>query len=205
MKLLIAEDCRSLAESLERLMGAMGHQVTVAYDGVQALGYLQKEDYDLLLAETQLPRLSLDKVLEKASKAVPTLAMTGEVNDKAARAALTLPKPISAATLLSAVETIAHLSERSQGGYLLDYRSGEVRHEGQSVLLGLPQLVALERLLEGDALPAEEVVDLPFAKQTAGTAYRLMVDLNDRLQTTSWGLEVRATDKGYKLYDQQTA
>jgi len=56
MRILIAEDKRSLAGHLGRSLECEGHTVTLAYDGEQALRLGKTNNYDLMLLDVMLPR-----------------------------------------------------------------------------------------------------------------------------------------------------
>ena len=58
MKLLIIEDERSLADSLEALLQTKGFETQAVYDGKNGLAYAELDIYDLVILDVTLPELS---------------------------------------------------------------------------------------------------------------------------------------------------
>ena len=65
MQVLIAEDKRSLAGHLGRALEGEGYQVTLAYDGEEALRLGRTDRYDLLILDIMLPRVDGFTVIRK--------------------------------------------------------------------------------------------------------------------------------------------
>lgn len=115
MKILLAEQSRAVSFALGRLLGEKGYEVESAYDGVQALERLQNEFFDLLIVETDLPRIG-GQALVKSAKIrgvhVPTIGIlpTSEVTkeDLAESEGMNalLPKPYFAKELLSLINAL---------------------------------------------------------------------------------------------------
>ncbi|MCI5716912.1 MAG: response regulator transcription factor [Alistipes sp.] len=57
IRVLLAEDERMLAEILADTLGDRGFDVTVAYDGREALAALQRERYDVLVTDIMMPQM----------------------------------------------------------------------------------------------------------------------------------------------------
>lgn len=84
---LIAEDDRSVRESLGRAMRYAGYEVMFANDGVQALEAVTPESPDVLLLDIGLPHvdgLSVCRTLRQRGISTPILIMTArhEVSDR---------------------------------------------------------------------------------------------------------------------------
>ena len=80
MRILIAEDDRSLARFLKKGMEAEHHAVDIAHDGEEACSMVRESDYDLLVLDLILPRMDGLQVLQsvQAKKAVlPILVLSG--------------------------------------------------------------------------------------------------------------------------------
>jgi two-component system response regulator MprA len=65
MRILIAEDRKSLAAVMGRALEAEGHDVTLVYDGEQALKLGSSGTYDLVLLDAMLPRMDGFNVVRK--------------------------------------------------------------------------------------------------------------------------------------------
>ena len=89
MKLLLAEDERSLSKALTAILEHNGYTVDAVYDGVEALEYLEMGEYDGVILDIMMPRMdgmtALQKIREKGNQ-VPVLMLTAksEVDDKVA-------------------------------------------------------------------------------------------------------------------------
>lgn len=75
-RILIVEDnflnMKLMADILENL----GYQITKAIDGEVALEILDKEDFDLILLDIQLPKKSGYQVLKEMNKQIPTIVVS---------------------------------------------------------------------------------------------------------------------------------
>jgi len=65
MRILIAEDKRTLAGHMGRALEGEGHSVTFAYDGEEALRLSKTNNFDLLLLDVMLPRKDGFSVIRK--------------------------------------------------------------------------------------------------------------------------------------------
>lgn len=64
---LIIEDEPSLSRVLRRCLVKMGHAVTLACDGVQAMTYLESERFDLVLCDVRMPNKDGPATLREAT------------------------------------------------------------------------------------------------------------------------------------------
>src|SRR5207247_6572338 len=71
-KLLVADDDEANRTMLARRLTRLGHQVSLAENGREALAKARAEPFDLLLLDIQMPELSGYEVLEQL-KADPAL------------------------------------------------------------------------------------------------------------------------------------
>jgi two-component system, sensor histidine kinase RpfC len=118
---LLAEDNRTNQKVIRKILEHGGHRVTVAGDGEQALDALQEGQFDLVLMDLNMPRLSgLDAVkmhrfMTGGRDTTPFVALSADVTDETRRqcadAGITefVTKPVDAAALLALV---ANLTDR---------------------------------------------------------------------------------------------
>jgi len=66
-RILIVEDEKPLARALELKLLNSGFRPRIAVDGQEALDYLKKEKFDLILLDLVMPNISGFDVLEKMS------------------------------------------------------------------------------------------------------------------------------------------
>jgi CheY-like chemotaxis protein len=83
MKLLLAEDGRVNQVVATRLLESLGHEVVLATDGREALGTLEKGEFDAVLMDVQMPEMdgyeAAERIREKEKETgrhVPIIAMT---------------------------------------------------------------------------------------------------------------------------------
>jgi CheY-like chemotaxis protein len=107
LKILVAEDNPTLQLMVSKMLGRLGAEFEIAGDGVEAVDWLQRERFDLLLLDIEMPRMSGLDVLKSVRRmpppldAMPVIVMTAfvlETNQQAifgAGADGIIPKPIS--------------------------------------------------------------------------------------------------------------
>ncbi len=71
LKLLFADDERSLQEVMRLELPRMGHEVTVCPDGATALAALDRNVYDCLLVDLDMPGASGLEVVARAKQLAP--------------------------------------------------------------------------------------------------------------------------------------
>ena len=87
MKILIVEDEKKMASFLERGLKEEHYTVDIAYDGEKGWEYAMTNDYDLLILDWMLPKMSgveLCHKFRKEGKITPVLILTAKdsVEDK---------------------------------------------------------------------------------------------------------------------------
>ena len=87
MRLLLAEDETSLSKAIVTILKKNNYTVDAAYDGIEALEYLETNEYDGVILDVMMPRLDGISVLQKIRKSgsnVPVIILTAkaEVDDK---------------------------------------------------------------------------------------------------------------------------
>lgn len=87
MKLLFAEDERSLSRAITHILAKNCYSVDAVYDGKTALEYLENGDYDGVILDIMMPKLdgiTVLKTLRGHGNQVPVLMLTAkaEIDDK---------------------------------------------------------------------------------------------------------------------------
>lgn len=87
MKLLLAEDERSLARAIAHILEKNCYSTDTVYDGENALKYLENGDYDGVILDIMMPKLdgiSVLKALRERGSRIPVLLLTAksEIDDK---------------------------------------------------------------------------------------------------------------------------
>src|SRR5439155_17810605 len=91
LAILFADDERSLQELMKLEIPRMGHRVTVCPDGVTAAAALEKDNFDCLLVDLDMPGLNGIDVIAKAKELCPdaeAVVLTGKSSLETAIAAL---------------------------------------------------------------------------------------------------------------------
>ena len=120
LRVLLAEDNPINQRLTLRLLEKRGHTVVAAADGVEALEALDREVFDLVLMDVQMPRMDGFQVTgivrerEKLTGAhLPIFAMTAHVlkgdEERCLQAGMDgyVPKPVSPKELISVVESVS--------------------------------------------------------------------------------------------------
>ena len=68
MKILCVDDDEDIATLLDNVLSANNHRVTICHNGVDALSLIQKEDFNLILLDMQMPGLSGKEVINSLEK-----------------------------------------------------------------------------------------------------------------------------------------
>ena len=144
MRILLAEDERSLSRAVVALLERSNYAVDAVYDGVEALEYLDSGNYDALILDIMMPRLdglSVPKTLRQKGIPIPVLILTAksEIDDKVEGldngANDYLTKPFSTRELLARLRAITR-TKTSQVSSVL--RFGNVTLDQTSFELGAP-------------------------------------------------------------------
>lgn len=127
MRILFAEDERSLSRAVTALLEKNHYSVDPVYDGEEALAFLDGGNYDALILDIMMPRLDGLEVLRRLRQrgnSIPVLLLTAksEVEDKVrgldTGANDYLTKPFSTAELMARLRAMT----RSQAGGQVDSR-----------------------------------------------------------------------------------
>ena len=84
--ILVCDDDKDIVEAIDIYLSKEGYNVIKAYDGMEAMEILKKEDIQLLLIDVMMPRLdgirATLKIREKSSIPIIILSAKSEDSDK---------------------------------------------------------------------------------------------------------------------------
>ncbi len=82
-KILVCDDDRDIVESLEIYLQQEGYCVYKAYDGLQALDIMKKEDIQLLIIDVMMPRLDGIRAILKIRETnnLPIIVLSAKTSD----------------------------------------------------------------------------------------------------------------------------
>ncbi|MQA66299.1 MAG: response regulator [Alphaproteobacteria bacterium] len=70
-RILVAEDERAVREFVRRALAHRGHEVTLVEDGLEALGALTEDEFDLLLTDIVMPGMDGISLALKVAREKP--------------------------------------------------------------------------------------------------------------------------------------
>jgi PAS domain S-box-containing protein len=137
LKILLAEDNAVNQTLAVRLLQKLGHSVVVAGNGRESLAALEKEDFDAILMDVQMPEMdgfeatAAIREREKLSGShVPILAMTAhamqEDRDRCLAAGMDgyIAKPISVQDLIRTIQSLPQNGRRPKGSAVAPLKPG---------------------------------------------------------------------------------
>lgn len=169
MRVLVVEDYEVIREGLVQGLQERGFAVDATGDGEEGKWYATSNDYDLLLLDIMLPKLSgleILKAVRAQGKDVPVLLLTAkdEVEDRVRGLDLGaddyLVKPFAIAELFARVRSLTRRGHHARtpaitvGDLVIDTTTRSVRRGTQDIVLTPREFALLEFL----ALRAGEVV-----------------------------------------------
>lgn len=162
MKILVIEDEKLLADSLQRLLSGKGFDVEVAYDGETGKEYAELGIYDLLILDVMMPGMNGYEVARKVRSekcGTPILMLTAksELEDRItglnAGADYYLTKPFDTRELLACIHALlrrqgTQVDELTYGNTSLDLSSGLLIRGTGTVRLSAKEFDIMRLLLQ---------------------------------------------------------
>jgi DNA-binding NtrC family response regulator len=165
IRILFADDEVHLQESMRREIPRMGHVVAVCPDGDTAIAALEKEAFDCLLVDLDMPGKSGIDLIIAAKKMYPDIEaviMTGKPTEQSAIAAIKhgvfdyLNKPTRLADI---AVMFGRIAQRISDRKLLAALHQRIRHnEGNSELVGSGEAMKAVRKLISKVAPTDATV-----------------------------------------------
>ena len=176
MRLLIAEDEKSLSKALTVILEKNNYSVDAAYDGEEALDYLSVGQYDGLILDIMMPRmdgLTVLKRLRAKGNNIPVLMLTAksEIDDRVAGldygANDYLTKPFDTKELLARIRAMTRGRSGSQSSVLtmgnisLDRTTYELSSPSGSFRLANKEFQVMELLMSNprQLIPTELMME----------------------------------------------
>ncbi len=165
LKILFADDERTLQELMSMELPRMGHEVTVCPDGLTAVAALERNTYDCVLVDLDMPGLSGIEVIAKVKELSPdteTIVLTGKSSLQTAVAALRhgafdyLTKPCKLVDLERLLNQVAEKRELTNKYRAI--RRQLQRVQGESRLVGDSPSMARVRSLIAKVGPTSSAV-----------------------------------------------
>ncbi len=220
MKLLYAEDEKSMAEAVTDVLKYHNYTVDTVYNGTDAYDYACADSYDGIILDVMMPGMSGTEVLEKLRKAgnkTPIMLLTAkaEVEDRIAGldagADDYLPKPFSMKELLARIRAMLRRRETftpsilTVGNISLNMQNYKLSSGCQSFMLPKLEYQVMELLMlnTGICLSTEDILTKIWGYDTdaeIGVVWVYISYLRKRLSALNANVEIRAKRNiGYTL------
>ena len=192
MRILYAEDERSLSMAVAEILKMEGYAVDAVYDGEEALEKAMGNSYDAAILDIMMPKLDGVSVLAEMRKAqvfTPVILLTAkaEVEDRIAGlkagADDYLAKPFAMKELVARLEAMIRRNDKyvikvlNGGNVSLDCENNEVSTEIGSLVLSARETALLAHFLQNVNAPLEtaELLEVLKTKEEDELAVKLYV------------------------------
>ena len=220
MRILLAEDEKSLARALVTLRKKHHYEADAVYDGAEALAYLQTGNYDAAILDIMMPGMDGIEVLCRARESgvsLPILMLTAksDVRDKVtgldSGANDYMTKPFSAQELLARIRAMTRVSRGmdtnrlTMGNVMLDLTTYELSTPTGSFRLTGKEFQMMEMLLSNQRrlIPTERFLEKIWGYDTDAEVHVVWVYisyLRKKLASLGATVQIRvARNAGYSL------
>jgi DNA-binding NtrC family response regulator len=165
LRILFADDEKSLQEFMQSELPRLGHEVNACPDGKSALKALEKSTFDAAILDLRMPGMTGIEVLEHLKQVSPdteAIVMTGHASMETAIEAVRLgafdyiTKPCKLSEIEAVLRKVAEKRELKNKNLALQSRVEAA--EGPSILVGRsPAMAAVHRLI-GTVAPTDSTV-----------------------------------------------
>lgn len=220
MRILLAEDERSLSRALIALLERNNYSADAVYDGEEALAYLEAGNYDALILDIMMPKLDgltvLRRLREKGNP-IPILMLTAksEVSDKVlgldTGANDYLTKPFSTQELMARIRAMTRSqtgqvsSRLTFGNITLDQATFELSSPSGSFRLANKEYQMMELLMRNprQLIPSERFLERIWGYDSEvelNVVWVYLSYLRKKLAALHVDIQIRATrNAGYSL------
>ena len=220
MRILLAEDERSLSRAIIALLEKHNYSADAVYDGQEALDYLEAENYDAVILDIMMPKLdglSVLRTLRERGSQIPVLLLTAksEVEDKVtgldSGANDYLTKPFATAELLARIRAMTRTqsaqtdSRMSFGNITLDQTTYELSSPSGSFRLANKEYQMMELLLRNprQLIPSERFLEKIWGYDSdveLNVVWVYISYLRKKLTALQADIQIKATrNAGYSL------
>lgn len=220
MRILLAEDERSLSRAIIALLEKHNYSADAVYDGQEALDYLEAENYDAVILDIMMPKLdglSVLRTLRERGSQIPVLLLTAksEVEDKVtgldSGANDYLTKPFATAELLARIRAMTRTqsaqtdSRMSFGNITLDQTTYELSSPSGSFRLANKEYQMMELLLRNprQLIPSERFLEKIWGYDSdveLNAVWVYISYLRKKLTALQADIQIKATrNAGYSL------
>ncbi len=219
MKILFAEDEKSLSRAVSMILEKNHYVVDPVYNGQDALDYLETGDYDAAILDIMMPKMDGITVLKKIRAEgirIPIIMLTAksEIDDKVlgldSGANDYLTKPFDTKELLARLRAMTRPSDTADsklvfGNLSLDRRTFELSTGSETIRLAGKEYQMMEMLLsgKGQLVSTERFLEHIWGYETdveLNVVWVYISYLRKKLEKLNANVKIRASrNQGYYL------
>ena len=220
MRILLAEDERSLSKALKAILTKSNYSVDCVFDGDEAVSYAMASEYDLVIMDIMMPKqdgISALKEIRSKGNSVPVLMLTAkaEIDDKVegldSGANDYLTKPFATKELLARIRVLTRQPQSAGdnilkfGNLTLDRGSFELSSPKGKYRLAGKEFQMMEMLMmnPGILISTEKFMDKIWgidSEADISTAWTYISYLRKKLTALEADVQIKAVrNSGYTL------
>ena len=220
MRILLAEDERSLSKALKAILTKSNYSVDCVFDGEEAVSYAMASEYDLVIMDIMMPKqdgISALKEIRSKGNSVPVLMLTAkaEIDDKVegldSGANDYLTKPFATKELLARIRVLTRQPQSAGdnilkfGNLTLDRGSFELSSPKGKYRLAGKEFQMMEMLMmnPGRLISTEKFMDKIWgidSEADISTAWTYISYLRKKLTALEADVQIKAVrNSGYTL------
>lgn len=211
--ILVAEDEIPINDLICKNLKLLGYKTAQAFDGPEALGLAEKENFDLVLLDVMLPGMSGFQVKTKLPKDLPVIFVTAKTSVSDQLTGLNLgaedyiTKPFDTLVLIARVENVLRRTRKNDAVFtikdcVIDLSMRTVYKNGERVDLALQEYNLLEALVlnRNFALSREKLLQLAWGYDYSGDTRTVDVHIQRLRKKLGLYREIATVYKyGYRL------
>ena len=211
--ILVAEDEIPINDLICKNLKLLGYKTAQAFDGPEALGLVEKENFDLVLLDVMLPGMSGFQVKTRLAKDLPVIFVTAKTSVSDQLTGLNLgaedyiTKPFDTLVLIARVENVLRRTRKNDAVFtikdcVIDLSMRTVYKNGERVDLALQEYNLLEALVlnRNFALSREKLLQLAWGYDYSGDTRTVDVHIQRLRKKLGLYQEIATVYKyGYRL------
>ena len=211
--ILVAEDEIPINDLICKNLKLLDYKTAQAFDGPEALGLAEKENFDLVLLDVMLPGMSGFQVKTKLPKDLPVIFVTAKTSVSDQLTGLNLgaedyiTKPFDTLVLIARVENVLRRTKKNDAVFTIkdctvDLSMRTVYKNGERVDLALQEYNLLEALVlnRNFALSREKLLQLAWGYDYSGDTRTVDVHIQRLRKKLGLYREIATVYKyGYRL------
>ncbi len=211
--ILVAEDETPINDLICKNLKLLGYKTAQAFDGPEALGLAEKENFDLVLLDVMLPGMSGFQVKTRLAKDLPVIFVTAKTSVSDQLTGLNLgaedyiTKPFDTLVLIARVENVLRRTKKNDAVFtikdcVIDLSMRTVYKNGERVDLALQEYNLLEALVlnRNFALSREKLLQLAWGYDYSGDTRTVDVHIQRLRKKLGLYEEIATVYKyGYRL------